>query len=129
MNNDKKIFGVAALFDTPNEIINAAKKVTQAGYKNYDVNTPYPVHGMDKAMGLKSSKLGYVTLFFGFFGASSILFFMWWALAVNYPLVIGGKPYFPLPAFVPITFEFTVLNAVISTFIAMIAVVFNLPFN
>ena len=129
MNNDKKIFGVAALFDTPDDIINAARKVKQAGYKNYDVNTPYPVHGMDKAMGLKSSKLGYVTLFFGFFGASSILFFMWWALAVNYPLVIGGKPYFPLPAFVPITFEFTVLNAVISTFIAMIAVVFNLPFN
>ncbi len=129
MNNDKKIFGITALFDTPNEIIKAAKKVKDAGYKYFDVNTPYPIHGMDKAMGLKSSKLGYVTLFFGFFGASSILFFMWWTLAVNYPLVIGGKPYFPLPAFVPITFEFTVLNAVISTFIAMIAVVFNMPFN
>ena len=129
MANDKKLFGIAALFDSPDGIINAAKKINGAGYKKYDINTPYPIHGMDKAMGLKSSKLGYVTLFFGFFGASSILFFMWWTLAVNYPLVIGGKPYFPLPAFVPITFEFTVLNAVISTFIAMIAVVFNLPFN
>ncbi len=129
MNDGKKLFGVAALFDTPDEILKAAKTVNNAGYKNYDVNTPYPIHGIDKAMKLKSSKLGYVTLFFGFFGASFILFFMWWTLAVNYPLVIGGKPYFPLPAFVPITFEFTVLNAVLSTFIAMIAVVFNLPFN
>ncbi len=129
MPNDKKLFGITALFDTPDEILNAAKKVKAAGFKNYDVNTPYPIHGIDKAMGLKSSKLGYVTLFFGFFGASSILFFMWWALAINYPLIIGGKPYFPLPALVPITFEFTVLNAVLSTFIAMVAVVFNLPFN
>ena len=129
MTDEKKLFGVAALFDTPDEILKAAKTVSNAGYKNYDVNTPYPIHGIDKAMKLKSSKLGYVTLFFGFFGASFILFFMWWTLAVNYPLVIGGKPYFPLPAFVPITFEFTVLNAVLSTFFAMIAVVFNLPFN
>ncbi len=129
MADEKKLFGVAALFDTADEIFNAAKKVNEAGFKNYDVNTPYPIHGIERAMKLKSSKLGYVTLFFGFFGASSILFFMWWALAVNYPLVIGGKPYFPLPAFVPITFEFTVLNAVVSTFIAMIAIVFNLPFN
>ncbi len=129
MADEKQLFGVAALFDTPDEIINAAHKVNEAGYHNYDVNTPYPVHGIDKAMKLKSSKLGYVTLFFGFFGASSILFFMWWTLSISYPLVIGGKPYFPLPAFVPITFEFTVLNAVVSTFIAMIAVVFNLPFN
>jgi len=129
MVDEKRLFGIAALFDTPDEILHAAKKVSEAGYKNYDVNTPYPIHGIDKAMKLKSSKLGYVTLFFGFFGASSILFFMWWTLSINYPLVIGGKPYFPLPAFVPITFEFTVLNAVISTFIAMIAIVFNLPFN
>ena len=54
---------------------------------------------------------------------------MWWTLAIDYPLVIGGKPYFPLPAFVPITFEFTVLLGVLSTVFGMIAVAFNLPFN
>lgn len=129
MHNEKNLFGVAALFDTPDEIINAAKKVKSSGFKYYDVNTPYPLHGMDDAMGLKSSKMGYVTLFAGFAAAAFILFFMWWTIAISYPLVIGGKPFFALPAFVPITFEFTVLTAVLSTVFGMIAVVFNLPFN
>ena len=127
--NENSLYGVAALFDSPDDILNAAKKVQSDGYKKYDVNTPYPVHGMDSAMGFKSSKMGYVTLFFGFAAATFILSFMWWALAVSYPLVIGGKPFFALPAFVPITFEFTVLSGVLSTVFGMIAVVFNLPFN
>ena len=129
MHDDKSLFGAAALFDTPDQIISAAKKVKNSGYKYFDVNTPYPLHGMDDAMGLKSSRMGYVTLFAGFSAAAFILFFMWWTLGVNYPLVIGGKPYFALPAFVPITFEFTVLTAVLSTVFGLIAVVFNLPFN
>ena len=128
-HNDNKIYGVAALFDNPDKIIKAVKKVKSDGYKYYDVNTPYPLHGMDDAMGLRPSRLGYVTLFFGFAAAVFILSFMWWTLAISYPLVIGGKPYFALPAFVPITFEFTVLLGVLSTVIGMITVVFNLPFN
>jgi mono/diheme cytochrome c family protein len=126
---DKKLFGIAALFDTPDKIINAAHKTDSAGYKKFDVNTPYPVHGMDKAMGLKRSTLGYVTLFFGFSAAAFILLFMWWTLSRNYPMVIGGKPYFALPAFIPITFETTVLLGAISTFLGMIAVYFKLPAN
>ena len=129
MDNQNKVYAVGALFDNPDKIINAASKVKNDGFKYFDVNTPYPLHGMDDAMGLKSSKLGYVTLFFGFAAATFILSFMWWTLAVSYPLVIGGKPYFSLPAFVPITFEFTVLLGVLSTVIGMIAIVFNLPFN
>lgn len=128
-NNQKQLYAIGALFDSPDKIIYAANKIREAGFVHYDVNTPYPIHGMDKAMGLKSSKIGYVTLFAGFFGASFILSFMWWTLSVSYPLVIGGKPYFPLPAFVPITFEFTVLSAVVSTAIALIAVAFNFPYN
>ena len=126
---DKKLFGIAAVFDTPDKIINAAHKTDSAGYKKFDVNTPYPVHGMDKAMGLKRSTLGYVTLFFGFSAAAFILLFMWWTLSRNYPMVIGGKPYFALPAFIPITFETTVLLGAISTFLGMIVVYFKLPAN
>jgi mono/diheme cytochrome c family protein len=126
---DKKLFGIAALFDSPDSIINAAKKIKEAGYKNYDLNTPYPIHGMDDVITSKPSKLGYITLFVGFSAAAFIMSFMWWTLAISYPLVIGGKPYFPLPAFVPITFEFTVLLGVLSTVFGMIAVAFNLPFN
>ncbi len=128
-NNDKKLYGVTALYDTPDKIINAAKSVSKAGYKKFDVNTPYPIHGMDPAMGLKPSWMGYITIFFGFSAAAFILGFMWWTLSVDYPLVIGGKPFFALPAFLPITFEFTILIATLSTVFGMIAVVFNLPFN
>lgn len=129
MERSNKVFGVTGLFSDPNKIIHAAEKTAEAGYEKFDVNTPYPIHGMDKAMKLKPSKLGFVTLVFGLTGTISILFFMWWAMSVSYPLVVGGKPFFALPAFVPITFEFTVLLAAISTVFGMIAVFFNLPKN
>jgi mono/diheme cytochrome c family protein len=129
MDRTEKLFGITALFDNPDSIINAAKEVVSAGYKKFDVNTPYPLHGMDPAMGLKRSKLGFVTLFFGFSGTAFILLFMYWAMSIDYPMVIGGKPYFALPAFIPITFEFTVLLAALSTVFGMIMAFFNLPYN
>lgn len=129
MNNDKKIFGIAATFKTPDEIINAAKKVSNSGFTEYDVNTPYPVHGMDSAMKIKPSKLGFVTLVMGLSGAAIALLFMYWSMSIDYPLVIGGKPFFALPAFIPVTFELTVLLATVSTVIAMIALFFRLPDN
>ncbi|MCU7497743.1 MAG: quinol:electron acceptor oxidoreductase subunit ActD [Bacteroidota bacterium] len=123
------LFAVTALFDTPGEILHAAGEVRKAGYTKYDVNTPYPVHGMDKAMKLKPSTLSYVALVLGLTGTFSALFFMWWVSAINYPLVIGGKPYFSLPAFIPITFEVTVLLASIGTVVAMLFIYFKLPNN
>jgi mono/diheme cytochrome c family protein len=129
MDRTEKLFGITALFDNPDFIINAAKKVVSEGYKKFDVNTPYPLHGMDPAMGLKRSKLGFVTLFFGFSGTAFILLFMYWTMSVDYPMVIGGKPYFSLPAFIPITFEFTILLAALSTVFGMIMAFFNLPYN
>jgi mono/diheme cytochrome c family protein len=129
MDRTEKLFGITALFDDPDSIIGAAKKVVNEGYKKFDVNTPYPLHGMDPAMGLKRSKLGFVTLFFGFSGTAFILLFMYWTMSVDYPMVIGGKPYFALPAFIPITFEFTVLLAALSTVFGMIMAFFNLPYN
>jgi mono/diheme cytochrome c family protein len=129
MNKNQKIFGIAATFKTPDEIINAAKMVTKSGYTQYDVNTPYPVHGMDNAMKIKPSKLGFVTLVMGLSGATLALLFMYWTMSVDYPLVIGGKPFFALPAFIPVTFELTVLLATVSTVIAMIALFFRLPDN
>jgi hypothetical protein len=129
MHNDKKLFGIAATFITPNEIINAARKIAAAGFSQFDVNTPYPVHGMDDAMKLKPSKLGFVTLVMGLLGASSALLFMYWTMSVDYRIVIGGKPFFALPAFIPVTFEVTVLLATVATVVAMIALFFRLPNN
>lgn len=127
--SDKKIFGFSALFKDPNAIIAAAKKVSSEGYTSWDVNTPYPVHGMDDAMGMKPSKLGLVTLFFGLSGTTLALLLVWWTMSVDYPLVIGGKPFFALPAFIPVTFEVTVLLATVFTIITMFAIFFGLPRN
>ncbi len=127
--SDKKIFGLAALFKDPNSIIAAAKKVSSEGFTKWDVNSPYPVHGMDKAMGMKPSRLGFVTLFFGLSGTTIALLFMWWTMSVDYPLVIGGKPFFALPSFIPVTFEVTVLLGTVFTIITMFALFFGLPSN
>jgi len=127
--DNKNLYGVTALFDTPNEIIHAAKEVSKAGYKNFDVNTPYPIHGMDRSMGLKRSKVGFVTTFLGFSGTAFILLFMFWTMSIDYPNVIGGKPFFSLPGFIPITFETTVLLGGIATVIGLLALFANLPSN
>ncbi len=129
MNNEKKIYGITALFKSPDEIISAANKIAEAGYTKFDVNTPYPVHGMDDAMKLKPSRLGFITLVFGLSGAVIALLFMYWTMSVDYPMVIGGKPFFALPAFIPVTFEVTVLLATVMTVISMLAIFFGLPRN
>ncbi len=127
--HNKNLFGVSALFDTPDKILSAAKKTNQAGYKKYDINTPYPVHGIEKAMNLKPSKLGFITLVFGLTGSFIALFFMYWTMSIDYPMIISGKPFFALPAFIPVTFEVTVLLATLATVIGMITFFFKFPEN
>jgi mono/diheme cytochrome c family protein len=129
MKRSQKVFGVAGLFNTPDEIINAAKNVSDSGYSKYDIHTPYPIHGMDNAMKLKPSRLGYITLVFGLTGAAIALISMYLTMAKDYPMIIGGKPFFALPAFIPVTFELTVLLATLSTVIGMIAFFFKFPSN
>ncbi len=129
MNKNELLYAIAAIFKTPDQIINAARKVADEGYEKWDVNTPYPVHGMDSAMKLKSSKLGFFALVFGLAGAAIAFFGMSWIMAVNYPINIGGKPFLPAPAFIPITFEVTVLLASVLTTAAMIVLYFKFPNN
>lgn len=125
----EKLYSYTALFNTPDEIIHAAKVVVEKGYTKFDVNTPYPVHGMDDAMKLPPSKLGFVTLFAGLGGIVLALLMMGWMMGIDYPIVIGGKPFFPLPAFIPITFEITVLLATLTTVAALLFFFFKLPNN
>jgi mono/diheme cytochrome c family protein len=126
---DKRIFGVTALFNNPDKITSAAKKVREEGFTKWDVHSPYPLHGMEKVMGLKPSMLGVVTLVCGLSGTVLALIFMYWTMSVDYPMVIGGKPFFALPAFIPVTFEVTVILATVSTVVAMFALFFQLPRN
>jgi len=127
--SEKKLYSYTALFDTPDKIIHAVKSVAEKGYTKYDVNTPYPLHGMDDAMNLKKSKIGWVTLVFGLLGTTAAVSMMGWMMAVDYPLVIGGKPFFPLPSFGPIMFELSVLFGALATVGVMLFVLFKFPNN
>jgi mono/diheme cytochrome c family protein len=124
---EKKLYSITAIYSYPNDIIRAAKTVRDAGYKKFDVHTPYPIHGLDGAMGLKETKLGFVTLAAAIVGAAGMISFASWVAVVDYPQVIGGKPYWSWPAFVPVTYEIAVLLAVLGTVGAMIAFFFKFP--
>jgi hypothetical protein len=100
-----------AQFETPDEIIGAAERVRDAGYEQWDVHTPYPVHGMDAAMGLSDSRLGWIVLGAGLTGLLAAVAMMQWMNGYDYPLVIGGKPPEAYASMVPIMFELTVLLA------------------
>jgi len=109
MAENQKIVGMAGLFDDTNSLIRAAKSVRDKGYTKWDCHTPYPVHGLDQAMGLKPSPLPYICLGCGFVGVAAALGMQGWMSAVDYRVVIGGKEFFSWPAFVPVTFELFVL--------------------
>jgi mono/diheme cytochrome c family protein len=121
------LYAVTALFDSPDAVLHAAEATSREGYTRFDVNTPYPVHGMDKAMRLRPSRLGFFALAYGLLGAVASVGFMTWVTLVDYPLVIGGKPFWSWPAFVPVAFEITVLMASVLTVISMIVLYFKFP--
>jgi hypothetical protein len=98
-----------AEFETPDDIIGAAERVRDAGFEKWDVHTPYPVHGMDAAMGLSDSRLGWIVLLCGLTGLSLAVLMIQWMNGYDYPLVIGGKPPDAFASMVPIMFELTVL--------------------
>jgi hypothetical protein len=100
-----------AEFETPDQIIGAAESVRNAGYQKWDVHTPYPVHGMDAAMGLSDSRLGWVVLAAALTGLLAAVAMMQWMNGYDYPLVIGGKPPDAYASMVPIMFELTILIA------------------
>ncbi len=127
--SEKVLYSITGIFDTPDEIIEAADKVADKGYKKFDVNTPYPIHGMNNAMKLPPSKLGYAALVFGLSGTMAALALMFWTSVIDYPNIIGGKPFFSFPAFVPIMFEVTVLSASIATVVTMLFFFFKFPNN
>ncbi|MDZ7763421.1 MAG: DUF3341 domain-containing protein [Melioribacteraceae bacterium] len=99
--SEKVLYSITGLFNKADDIIKAAETVSEKGYKKFDVNTPYPIHGMPNAMKLGRSKLGYAALIFGLSGMLAALLMTFWMSAVDYPMIIGGKPYFAFPKYVP----------------------------
>lgn len=104
---------VVACFDDEDVLFPAVKKVRNAGYKIKDVYTPFPVHGLDHALGMRETSLHTAGFIYGITGTTTALSCMSWVFTKDWPLNIGGKPHLPLPAFIPITFELTVLYAAV----------------
>jgi len=109
MSDTAKHYGVIAEYTTPADIMHAAEKVRDAGFRKWDVFTPYAIHGMDKAMGVKGSQVGWFSFIGGVAGYTTGMLMIWWMNAVDYAIPIGGKPMFsPYGAFPP-SYELTIL--------------------
>lgn len=112
-------YGLIATFDTTPALYHAAEQVRDAGYKHWDCITPFPVHGLDGAMGVRRSIVPRVSLAGGITGFCTGMSMIWWMNGYDYPLIVGGKPYFsPLFAF-PISYELTILFTAFATIIGM----------
>jgi hypothetical protein len=112
--------GVLALYDNPDSLLRAAGQVHHHGFKDTDAYTPYAVHGLSEALGIRKSWVPYVTLVMGLSGAALGLFFQIWTSAIDWPINVGGKPMVSLPAFIPVTFECGVLNGGTMTLAALL---------
>ncbi len=116
----KPVTGAAVgFFDDPGELLKAGEKARERGFKNLDAYMPYFVHGINEALGIRRSWIPWATLAAGITGGTLAFWFMSWTSAVDWPLNVGGKPFVSWPAFVPITFECTVLFAGLTTMFAL----------
>jgi len=116
-----KIYGIVAEFESSGAILRAAEAVRDAGYRRWDVFSPFPIHGLDKVMGLKNSRVGWFSFIFGGGAFTGTLLMLWYCNAFDYPILIGGKPMFSLPMSVVPAYILLVLAAALGAFIGMIA--------
>jgi hypothetical protein len=114
---NKKVEGIIAEFKNPAELIHAAEKLRDSEYKKFDCHSPFPIHGMDRAMGEKRSPLGWIVGIVAFLGLGGGVLLEWWTSTIDYPLVISGKPFFSYQAYGPVAFAVMVLS---SSFIALL---------
>jgi hypothetical protein len=130
------IYGLMAEFDSPTELVVAARKTSAAGYKKIDAYSPFPVEELAEAIGFRGNGVPAVVLVGGIVGCLSGYLLQWWIAVVSYPVNVGGRPYHSAPAFVVVTFEMTILFAVLSAVLGMLALnglpmpyhpVFNVP--
>ena len=133
---NKQVYGLLAEFDTRTELVAAAEKVRDAGYKKTDAFSPFPLHEIDEALGIKRSILPFLVLGGGITGLLAGLGLQWYTHVIDYPILVGGRPYFSIPSFVPISYEVTILLAAFTAVFGMIILnglpqpyhpVFNVP--
>ena len=130
------IYGLMAEYASPEELMAAVKKVRAAGYTKMDAYTPFPVEGLDEEIGFKKSKLPLLVLIGGILGVTLGYGMQYWISVIDYPVMVGGKPFHSWPAFIPVTYELMILTASFFAVISMLALnglpmpyhpVFNAP--
>ena len=130
------IYGVMAEFDDPSSLVAATNRAREEGYRRMDAYSPYPIEELHDALGEHHSRLPLVVLIGGFIGCIGGYALQYWVSAIAYPINVGGKPLHSWPAFIPVTFECTILAAALSAVLGMLALnglpmpyhpVFNVP--
>lgn len=116
-----RVHGIVAEYATPADVYHAAEKVRDAGYKKWDVHTPFPIHGMEEAMGVKRTILPLIVAGAAFTGVGLGLLMQYWMTAIDYEIVVQGKPYGAWEPFVPIMFEMGVLPSAFAALFGMLA--------
>ena len=119
MSTAARPYALLAEFDNPATVMHAAEKIRDAGYKRWDVHTPFPIHGLDGAMGLRNSKVGWFTFIGGTSGFSLGMLMIWWMGKVDYAIPVGGKPLFSPIFAVPVAYELTILLGAFGTLFGM----------
>ncbi len=119
MSESSQVHGLLAEFTGHDELLSAARRAHDAGYRQMDAYTPFPVEGLYEALGMKSSRIPLIVLIGGIVGAIGGYFMEWYAMAVYYPINVGGRPFNSWPAYIPITFELLVLCGALSAIVGM----------
>lgn len=133
---DKIIYGIMAEFDTATELVDAARQIRDAGYTKTDAFSPFPLHEIDEALGIRRSILPFLVFGGGITGLLSGLGLQWFVHVYEYPIIVGGRPFFSLPSFIPPSYELTILFAAFAAVFGMLLLnglpqpyhpVFNVP--
>lgn len=132
----ENLYGILAEFDTATELVDAARKTNAAGYTETDAFSPFPIHEMDEALGIKRTILPYLVFAGGITGLLSGIGLEYFTAVIDYPIIVGGRPFFSLPSFIPPAYELTILFASFAAVFGMLFLnglpqpyhpVFNVP--
>jgi hypothetical protein len=119
VGSGETLYGVLAEFATPAALVEAVRRTRAAGYRRFDAYAPFPIEGLSEALSERRSPVALWVLGFGVVGGVTAYGMQWFAAAVSYPIDVGGRPYHSAPAFVPVTFELTVLFAALGALLAV----------